>query len=78
MIGLVVLLFTVSILLGYKLTQGQSGQQLILAQGETTYAGLLGSALLHRLAFGAGLLTLTPGVDPGRFLFIGAGSEKRV
>ena len=58
-IGLVVLLFTVSILLGYKLTQGQSGQQLILAQGETTYAGLLGSALLHRLAFGAGLLTLT-------------------
>ena len=58
-IGLVVLLFTVSILLGYQLTQGQSGQQLILAQGETTYAGLLGSALLHRLAFGAGLLTLT-------------------
>ena len=58
-IGLVLLLFTVSILLGYQLTQGQSGQQLILAQGETTYAGLLGSALLHRLAFGAGLLTLT-------------------
>jgi YYY domain-containing protein len=58
-IGLVVLLLAVSIVLGYKLTQSQSGQQLILAQGEMTFGGLLGSALMHRLAFGAGLLTLT-------------------
>ena len=57
-IGLILLLFAISILLGYKLTQSQSGQQLILAQGETTFGGLLGSAFLHRLAFGVGLLTL--------------------
>jgi len=58
-VGLVSLLYAISILLGYKLTQSQSGQQFILAQGETTFGGLLGSAFLHRLAFGAGLLTLT-------------------
>ena len=57
-IGLVVLLFAVSILLGYKLTQSQTGQQLILAQGETTFGGLIGSAFMHRLAFGVGFLTL--------------------
>lgn len=57
-IGLVILLFSMSILLGYKMAQSPSGQQMIVAQGETTFLGFLGSALMHRLAFGAGLLTL--------------------
>ena len=57
-LGLIVLLFAMSILLGFKLTQGSSGQQIITAQGEATFGGLIGSAFMHRLAFGAGLLTL--------------------
>ena len=57
-VGLAILLFLVSILLGLFIAQTDLGQQLIASQGESSYAGLLVSALGHRLRIGFGLLTL--------------------
>lgn len=56
--GLILLLFGLSLVLGYRQAQSDSGQQFILLQGASTYGGLVSSAFLHRLAYGAGLLTL--------------------
>jgi len=58
-IGLVLLLYLLSILLGYFVSRTDLGQQLIASQGESSYFGLLISALGHRLGFGISLLTLT-------------------
>lgn len=55
---LVLLLFTASLVLGFQLARSESGQQWVAAQGQTSFAGLMGSALLHRLGYGVGLLTL--------------------
>jgi YYY domain-containing protein len=57
-LALVVLLYLGSIGLGLGLARTEQGQLLILSQGETTFGGLLVSALLHRLWFGISLLTL--------------------
>ena len=56
--GLIALLYLMSIGLGLGLAQTELGQQVILSQGETTFGGLLTSALAHRLRFGVSLLTL--------------------
>lgn len=55
---LIVILFAVSLRLGLSLAQTDVGQQWIASQGESTIGGLLVSALLHRLNYGVGLLTL--------------------
>lgn len=56
---LVMLLYLFSIGLGFQVAQTEVGQQVIASQGESTYGGLVLSALLHRVRFGVSLLTLT-------------------
>ena len=56
---LVAALLLISLGIGYGLSETQPGQQVIISQGGTTFWGLLPSALLHRLRYGASLLTLT-------------------
>jgi YYY domain-containing protein len=55
---LIVFLYLVSIGLGFHLAQTEQGQQVIQSQGETTYGGLVLSALMHRARFGVSLMTL--------------------
>lgn len=57
-LGLIGLLYLLSVGLGFGLSGTELGQQLILSQGESTIGGLLVSALMHRLRFGISLLTL--------------------
>ncbi len=57
-LGLIAVLYLMSIGLGLGLTRTEVGQNLVFSQGESTYGGLLVSALLHRLRFGVSLLTL--------------------
>ncbi len=57
-IGLVLVLYLLSVLLGYFVSKTDIGQGLIASQGETSYLGLLLSALQHRMRFGFSLLTL--------------------
>lgn len=55
---LIVSLFALSVLLGFRLAQTQAGQQMIQAQGQFSFSGFLLAALQHRLRFGVSLLTL--------------------
>jgi YYY domain-containing protein len=55
---LIVFLYGTSLMLGFKIAQTQLGEQLIVSQGESSYVGLISSALIHRLGFGVSLLTL--------------------
>lgn len=58
-LGLIGLLYVLSIGLGFGVAQTEHGQNVILSQGETTYGGLILSALWHRARFGVSLVTLT-------------------
>jgi len=51
-------LYLLSVWLGFRVAQTEAGQVMISMQGETSFGGLLSSALLHRLGYGFGLLTL--------------------
>jgi YYY domain-containing protein len=51
-------LMIMSILLGFRMAGTDTGQALIASQGETSFLGLLLSALSHRLRYGVTLLTL--------------------
>jgi YYY domain-containing protein len=62
---LVLLLYIISILLGFVVSRMDLGQQLIASQGESSFGGLVLSALGHRLSYGFSLLTL--------FLLLGVG-----
>jgi len=55
---LIIVLYLFSVGLGFRLAQTEAGQLMITMQGETSFGGLLVSALLHRLGFGVSLLTL--------------------
>jgi YYY domain-containing protein len=55
---LLILLIVASLGLGIAISQTDLGQQLIAAQGQSSLFGLLGAALLHRLAYGFTLVTL--------------------
>jgi YYY domain-containing protein len=57
-IAFVLFLYLFSIALGFGLANSEQGQIIITSQGEATFAGLLISALMHRLRFGISLLTL--------------------
>jgi YYY domain-containing protein len=54
----VLFLYLLSIALGFGLARSEQGQIFIASQGESTFGGLLVSALMHRLQFGVSLLTL--------------------
>lgn len=51
-------LYLMSIVLGFGLGPTEFGESLIVSQGKTSFWDLLFAALLHRLRFGFGLLTL--------------------
>ena len=55
---LILVLFLFSIGLGYRGAQTEIGRSMIQAQGESTFGGLIRSAIAHRLAYGISLLTL--------------------
>ncbi len=56
--GLILGLYLLSLLLGYRLIQSPGGEQIIFSQGAASYINLIWAALGHRLQFGMGLLTL--------------------
>ena len=55
---LILMLYVLSIALGFGIARTEFGQGYIASQGESTFWGLVISALLHRLRFGFSLLTL--------------------
>lgn len=58
-LGLVGVLYFISIALGYGLVRSEGGQNFLASQGQSTFLGLIGAAFWHRLQFGLGLLTVT-------------------
>ncbi|MDY6867845.1 MAG: DUF2298 domain-containing protein [Chloroflexota bacterium] len=55
---IIVALFVMSTILGFRLAGTDAGQAIIASQGETSFFGLLLAALSHRLRYGVTLLTL--------------------
>jgi len=74
---LIVFLYLVSILLGFRLAQTEIGQIFIQTQGEFTFAGLLLSAINHRLAYGVSLLTLAVLLVAGLAYLLGLVSKEQ-
>jgi YYY domain-containing protein len=74
--GLIGVLSLFAVLIGIAASRTDIGQQFIFSQGETTVLGLLSSALLHRLKFGFGLLTLALLLSLGIALLVGS-TQKR-
>jgi YYY domain-containing protein len=64
---LLLMLLLMSIGMGIVISRTDFGQQLIVQQGQSSILGLLGAALMHRLAYGFTLVTLA------LLLFIGLG-----
>ena len=58
-LGFILLLYLLSVGLGFVVAQTDVGQHVIVSQGETTFGGLVLSALMHRVRFGVSLMTLT-------------------
>jgi len=67
---IIVVLFFLSLSLGFSLVQTEAGQALIASQGESSSGSLLLSAFSHRLKYGVSLLTLAAILTMGfSFLF---------
>ncbi len=73
---LVLALIFVAILIGARIAQMDIGQSVLASQGETSFFGLLGSAMLHRLKFGFGLLTLVVVLIGGLSFLLGLSGEE--
>jgi YYY domain-containing protein len=76
-LAFVVVLALLSILIGARISQMDIGQSVIASQGETTFIGFLGSALLHRLQLGFGLLSLLLVLIVGLAFLLGISSEEK-
>jgi len=68
---IIVVLFILSLRLGFSLAQTEAGQVLIASQGESSFGGLLLSALSHRLKYSVSLLTLAALLTVGFSFLLG-------
>ncbi|MBG0771838.1 MAG: hypothetical protein H0S82_09015, partial [Anaerolineaceae bacterium] len=69
--GLLAALVVINLAMALKIAGMDLGQQLIVQQGQTSVAGFLQSALIHRLAYGFSLVTLVALLVIGLAFMIG-------
>ncbi|MBG0788382.1 MAG: hypothetical protein H0S79_25105, partial [Anaerolineaceae bacterium] len=69
--GLLAALVVINLAIALKIGTMELGQQLIVQQGQTSVGGLLQSALVHRLTYGFGLLTIVTLLVIGLAFLIG-------
>ncbi len=69
--GLLAALVVINLAMALKIGTMELGQQLIVQQGQTSVTSLLKSALVHRLTYGFGLLTIVTLLVIGLAFLIG-------